>query len=126
MELGNLTLEGPADLVAHPQHARVLDGVVREAPLLAAGDDPEREQQAEMLRHVLLGVAELVGELLNRPDRRAKALENSDAARLTERAKALGDQLDECIGKRMGSSHGGEPSSSRVRSRILSYNCVVV
>src|ERR1035438_2369797 len=106
VELGDLAADAAAHLVAELEHARVADRVAHVVAVLGAGDHAGGMQDAEVLGDVLLGGAERLLELSDRRLTLPQAVQELDPHRLAEHPEALGDELDQRLGKRMG--HGLE------------------
>src|SRR5438105_4297900 len=73
--------------------------------LLAPTDDPGVEEDAQVLGDVLLRGARTADELVHRQLLLAQQLEQTNARRLADRAKPVGDELDDLLGKRMCKCH---------------------
>ena len=71
-------------------------------PLAAPRDDSGLRQQSEVLGDILLRGAEVGGQLVHARLAVPQAVEQPDAHRLSDHAKAAGDQLDERVWKRIG------------------------
>ena len=102
VELVELAAQAAADVLAQLEHALVGDRVAREVAVLAAAHQTAAQQHPEMLGDVLLRGA---GRPLQLPHGRrglAQGVEQADAHRLAEDAKALRDQLDERGRQRVG------------------------
>ena len=69
--------------------------------LLGAGDHPGGVEDAEVLGDVLLRGAERLLQLADGRVALAQAIEQLDSHRLAEDAEALGDELDQRLGKRV-------------------------
>ena len=96
-------------------------------PLLAPADDAGLVEDAEVLRDVLLGRAEALGELGDGRLAVAQTLEDPDAHRLADDAEAPRDQLDDGGGKRMGkrqrvNSYGDRAIHSQPHSGLVEYS----
>src|SRR6266545_3664356 len=107
----DLLLQAAADRLAEREDALVDDPVVGEVALLAPRDDPAPLQHAEMLGDVLLRRLDQLGQLEHARLAVAEAVEQLDPGRLAQRAEALGDQLDQIIGKRVRDGHSRSPCS---------------
>ena len=106
-ELVELAAQAAADLLAQLEHALVGDRVAREVALLAAAHQTAAQQHPEVLGDVLLRGAGRALELLDGRGRLAQRVEQADAHRLAEHAKALGDQLHQRGRQRVRNVHGG-------------------
>jgi hypothetical protein len=88
-------------VLAQLEHALVSDLVAGVVAVLGALDDPGLEQQAKVLRDVLLRGACRLLQLADRGLAVAQAVEQLDAHRLAHDPEALGDQVHERIGERV-------------------------
>ena len=82
--LVELTRQAAADVLAEGEDRRVGDPVTGEVAGLLARDDPRAQQQAEVLGDVLLGGAELCGQLLDGELAIPQPVEDEDAGGLGE------------------------------------------
>ncbi len=117
VQLFELALNLPANLIAEREDARVGNPVEDAVALLAPPDDAGLEQNGEMLGHVLLRSAGGRDELGHAGLLVAQPVEQAEPRRLGDRSQAMGDQLGQLFGNGVWESH---------RSGSIQYDRTVV